>query len=433
MTQGNFFPTIAKSIPYEGPDTTNPLAFKWYNKDEIILGKKRPWETDDVSGRSRAAVVEACKRRVDAAFEFFQKLGVDFYTFHDRDVAPEGSTLEETNTLLDEVTDYMLLKQKETGIKLLWGTANLFSHPRYANGAATNPDVHVFAYAAAQVKKAMEVTHKLGGAGYVFWGGREGYQSLLNTDLRKELDHLAAFFKMAIAHKTKIGATFQFYIEPKPREPTKHQVSKHARSTVPISSFPYDYDAQTVMGFLHHYGLTDHFKLNIEPNHTTLSGHQYDHDIKIAAAYKMLGSIDCNTGDELLGWDTDQFLTDDRRATTICQTVIDMGGFTTGGLNFDAKVRRESTDLEDIFIAHIGSMDTFALGLRHAANIIESGRLPKMLSSRYESWNTTDEGKRIELGKSSFEELDQYVKTKGGENLVHAKSGKQGKVKSRVR
>jgi xylose isomerase len=351
-------------------------------------------------------LLEACKQRIDAAFEFFVKLGVEYYTFHDRDVAPELETIEETNALLDILSDYMLQKQKETGVKLLWGTANLFSHPRYANGAATNPDPLVYAQAAAQVKQAMKVTHKLGGQGYVFWGGREGYASLLNTDLRKELDHMAQFFKMAIQWKHKLGASFQFYIEPKPREPCKHQ---------------YDYDAQTVIGFLHTYGLAQDFKLNIEPNHTTLAGHQYDHDIQMAAAFDMLGSIDCNTGDELLGWDTDQFLTDERKATQVMHTLLKMGGFKTGGLNFDCKVRRESTDLEDLFIAHIGSMDTFAKGLLNAAHILSSGRLPKMVEARYAGWNQGF-AQSVELGKSSFEELEKVAEKQGQPKQT---SGKQ--------
>jgi xylose isomerase len=429
------FTTVSKPIAFEGPESTNPLAYKYYNKDAVVLGKKmsewlrfsvcfwhtfrgtgtdpfgsstlaRPWETLDLNGSDSVKVLESCKQRIDAAFEFFVKLGVEYYTFHDRDVAPELETIDDTNALLDILSDYMLVKQKETGIKLLWGTANLFSHPRYANGAATNPDPVVYAHAAAQVKQAMKVTHKLGGQGYVFWGGREGYSSLLNTDLRKELDHMAQFFKMAIQWKDKLGASFQFYIEPKPREPCKHQ---------------YDYDAQTVIGFLHTYGLTQDFKLNIEPNHTTLAGHQYDHDIQMAAAFDMLGSVDCNTGDELLGWDTDQFLTDERKATHVMQTVIKMGGFKTGGLNFDCKVRRESTDLEDMFIAHIGSMDTFAKGLLNAAHILSNGRLPKMLEVRYAGWS---EGfaKSVELGKSSFEELEKVAKTQGQPKKI---SGKQ--------
>ncbi|KAJ2996228.1 hypothetical protein HDV02_006697 [Globomyces sp. JEL0801] len=412
------FPTI----PYEGPGSKNPLAFKYYNKSQVVLGKRmadwlkfgvcfwhtfravgsdpfgaatmiRPWSTVDILDDQ---ILTKCKERVDAAFELFMKLG-----FHDRDVAPELNTIDETNDLLEKVTDYMLEKQKQTGIKLLWGTANLFSHPRYANGAATNPDIHVFAYAASQVKKAMEYL----GSGYVFWGGREGYQSLLNTDLKKELDQLASFFHMAVKYKQKIGANFQFFIEPKPKEPTKHQ---------------YDYDAQTVMGFLLFYKLDDHFLLNIEPNHTTLAGHSYEHDIAIAVAYGKLGSVDCNTGDELLGWDTDQFLMDEKKATLVMKEIIKMGGFTSGGLNFDCKVRRESTELEDILIAHIGSMDVFAKGLLNAAWAVEHGRLDHLKSERYSSWKDKL-GIKVSSNESAFEELEAFAKS----NIVTPKSGKQ--------
>ncbi|KAI9337024.1 xylose isomerase [Zopfochytrium polystomum] len=419
-----YFKTVPKPIAYEGPSSQNPLSYRWYNKDEVIHGKKmsewlkfsvcywhtfrgagldpfgvqtlfRPWDVFDNINQPYADILVSCKRRADAAFELFTKLGIEYYTFHDRDIAPELATLEETNRLLDDVSDYLLLKQQETGVKLLWGTANLFGAPRYANGGATNPDFAVFAAAAAQVKKAIEITHKLGGSGYVFWGGREGYASLLSTDVKKELDHMAAFFHMAIKHKLKIGATFPFFIEPKPREPSKHQ---------------YDYDAQTVMGFIEHYGLNEHFWLNIEPNHTTLAGHQYDHDINVAAAFGKLGSIDCNTGDELLGWDTDQFLMDEKKAALVMQVVLRMGGLAHGGLNFDCKVRRESTDLEDILIAHVGSMDTFAKGLRQAAYILSSGKLPKMLENRYSSWKSTDLAVKVEKGEASFEELEEFVR-----------------------
>ncbi|KAJ3209292.1 hypothetical protein HDU82_001060 [Entophlyctis luteolus] len=432
-----------KKILFKGPGSRDPLSFKYYNPDHLVLGKRmedwlrfsvvywhtfryngadpfgaqtlfRPWDTSDVLTSGYDALLASCCARVDAAFEVFTKLGVKFYAFHDRDVAPELGSIDESNKLLDDVTDYMLLKQKETGVKLLWGTANLFSAPKYACGGATNPDVRIYAQACAQVKKAMEVTHKLGGEGYVFWGGREGYQSLLNTDMKKELDHMAAFFHMAVAHKAAIGASFTFYIEPKPKEPTKHQ---------------YDYDAQTVMCFLKHYNLDDHFMLNIEPNHTTLAGHSYEHDIVIAAAYGKLGSVDCNTGDELLGWDTgaitapeNQFLMDERKATLVMKAIIDMGGFTTGGMNFDCKVRRESTDLEDVFIAHIGSMDTFAKGLLNAAKLIEDGRLDSLRKTRYATWETEALGRKVESGKASFVELEAFAKEVGTPAAI---SGKQ--------
>jgi len=291
---------------------------------------------------------------------------------------------------------------------MLWGTANLFSHPIYANGAASNPDAHVFAVAAAQVKKAMEVTKELGGENYVFWGGREGYFSLLNTDTKRELDHMAAFFKMAVAWKNNIGFKGQLLIEPKPREPTKHQ---------------YDYDAQTVIGFLKHYSLDHDFKLNIEPNHTTLAGHDYEHDVEIASRYGFLGSIDSNTGDTLLGWDTDQFPMDVKKATMAMLVVIRQGGLAPGGLNFDCKVRRESTDVEDMFIGHIGAMDTFARALRNAAKVIEDNVLPKMVSERYSSYNSGI-GKKIEDGTATFEELEQWVLQNGDPKLI---SGKQEK------
>lgn len=352
--------------------------------------------------------VENAKRRLDVAFEFFTKLGNEYWTFHDRDVAPEGRDLAESNAILEEVTDYALEKQKETGVKLLWGTANLFSNPRYMNGAGTNPDFHTFAYAAAQVKKAMEVTVKLGGINYVFWGGREGYQSVLNTDVRRELDHAAEFFKMAVAHKKDLGSDMQLLIEPKPREPTKHQ---------------YDYDAQTVMSFLQYYGLQDDFKLNIEPNHTTLAGHDYEHDLMMASRYGMLGSVDSNTGDPLLGWDTDQFPMNFHQATLAMLIVLNQGGLAPGGLNFDAKVRRESTDTEDMFIAHVGAMDTFARGLRNAAKVLEEGVLPGMVTDRYSTWDSAG-GAKVEAGESSFAEMEALA-LENGEPPV--KSGKQEK------
>jgi xylose isomerase len=423
-----YYPSVKDAIKY-AKDSTSPLAYKFYDKDQVVMGKKMRdwlrfsvvyWHTfrgsgadpfgaptlpnargwvvvdGDLSKQSRKQILEGCIRRVDAAFELFTKLGVDYYAFHDRDIAPELSTIEETNDLLDAVTDYMKKKQDQTGVKLLWGTANLFSHPRYANGGATNPDFRVFAYACAQVKKAIELTVKLGGEGYVFWGGREGYMSLLNTDVRKELDHLAAMFKMAVAHKKECGRPdLAFYIEPKPKEPTKHQ---------------YDYDAQTVMAFLRTYGLENDFKMNIEPNHTTLAGHSYEHDIVFSCAYDCLGSIDCNTGDDQLGWDTDQFLMDDRKATLVMMAVIKMGGFTTGGLNFDCKVRRESTDLDDIFIAHIGSMDVFARGLLQAAHIVSSGKLQSMVDARYSTWKSIPEGQTVEAGTAKLEVLEAFVK-----------------------
>jgi xylose isomerase len=416
-----FFPTVAK-IEYKGPSST----------DEVILGKpmkewlrfsvcfwhtfvggggrdpfgsetlQRPWETDDVKRDPMALA----KRRLDVAFELLGKLNVEYYTFHDFDVAPEGDTIEESYKNQDEITEYMLQKQKETGVKLLWATQNLFSHKRYMNGAMTNPDLDVFCYAAAQIQKVMDINHKLGGENHVFWGGREGYQSLLNTDLRLECDHMATMLKMAVDYKKRKGYTAQFLIEPKPREPCKHQ---------------YDYDAQTSMCFLQQYGLKDDFLLNIEPNHTTLAGHAPEHDIFMAAAYNMLGSIDSNTGDVLLGWDTDNFCMDVRETTAIMSAVVGMGGFKTGGLNFDCKVRRESVDPTDLFVGHVAAMDCYALGLRRAAAMQLDGTLPRMVQERYQSFQTQALGKKIHEGKATLEECVEYAKQKGEPKMISAK------------
>jgi len=412
------FPKVSK-IQYEGPTSRNPLAFKHYNPDEVVEGKLmkdhlrfsvvywhtfrngladqfgvgtavRPW--DDGSNS-----VKNAQRRVQVAFEFMDKLGAPFYAFHDRDVAPEGRTLSETNKNLDAVVKVLKAEQARTGIGLLWGTANLFSNPRYAHGAATSPNSDVFAFAAAQVKKAMEVTHQLGGAGYVFWGGREGYTSLINTDMKRELDHLAAFLHMAVDYRKKIGFKGQFYIEPKPKEPTKHQ---------------YDSDAAACLNFLRQYDLLPHLKLNLETNHATLAGHTMQHELETAAAAKALGSIDANTGDVLLGWDTDQFPTDVYLTSQVMLTILNMGGFTTGGVNFDAKVRRESFEPLDLFYAHIGGMDAFARGLKIAAAIRKDGRLADFVKERYSSWDQ-GLGAKIEAGKASFKDLEAYMLKKG--------------------
>ncbi|ETL77578.1 xylose isomerase [Phytophthora nicotianae CJ01A1] len=432
-----YFPKVPK-IAFEGQNAKNALAYREYNASEVIMGKtmeewcrfavcywhtfgntgsdpfggetytNRLWneslENTNLSSRERLLEVAKCK--ADAAFEMFTKLGVKYYTFHDVDLISEGANLEESQSLLDEISDYLLDKQNQTGVKCLWGTTNLFGHRRFMNGASTNPDMKVFAHAAARVKKAMEITLKLGGENFVFWGGREGFQSILNTDMKTELDHMAAFFKLVVAYKKELGATFQLLVEPKPREPMKHQ---------------YDYDAATVMAFLHTYGLQNDFKLNIEPNHTTLAGHDYEHDIYYAASYKMLGSVDCNTGDPLVGWDTDQFLMDEKKAVLVMKKIIEIGGLAPGGLNFDAKVRRESTDLEDIFIAHIGSMDCFARGLRQAAKLLEKNELGEMVKQRYASWKSAL-GERIEQGKATLEEVAAYAKESGEPDHV---SGKQ--------
>ena len=336
-------------------------------------------------------------RRVQVAFEFMEKLGVPLYCFHDRDVAPEGSNLRETNANLDRVVKVLKQEQERTGIKLLWGTANMFSNRRFVHGAATSCNADVYAYAAAQVKKALEVTLELGGSNYVFWGGREGYMNLYNTDLKRELDHLAHFFHLAVDYKKKIGFTGPFLIEPKPKEPTTHQ---------------YDFDAAACIAFLRGYGLTNHFKLNVETNHATLAGHTMMHELAYASAYGMLGSIDANRGDLLLGWDTDQFPTDLYLTTSCMLVILEQGGLAPGGVNFDAKVRRESFEPIDLFHAHIGGMDAFAQGLKLAARIRKDGILKDFVKQRYASW---DEGigKQIESGQADFEKLEAYMLQKG--------------------
>jgi len=427
--EAEFFPQIKPVIYNPAADASELLVFRHYNADEVVLGKTMHdwcrfavcyWHTFRYAGadpfgpatavrcwdESNPNSMETAKRRMHAAFELMSKLGVKYWTFHDRDIAPEGATLEETNRNLDEIADLAEILMQKTGIKLLWGTANLFSNPRYMNGAATNPDAYVLAYAGAQVKKAMEITHRLGGENYVFWGGREGYQSLLNTNVKKEIDHLAAFLKMAVAHKEKIGFGGQLLIEPKPKEPTAHQ---------------YDYDAQTVWGFLKCYGLDAHYKVNIEPNHTTLAGHSFEHDIEVASRFGYLGSIDSNTGSASLGWDTDQFPMNLRDCTMVMRAVIRQGGLAPGGLNFDCKVRRESTDIEDIFIGHIGAMDCFALALKRAAYMHTTGTLDKLIAKRYESYDSGI-GAKIEAWEATLDELSAYVLAHGEPTQ---RSGKQ--------
>jgi xylose isomerase len=412
------FKKITK-IKFEGPKSRNPLAFKHYNPAQMIEGKTmrdclrfsvvywhtfrgvmsdpfgmgtaiRPWD-DGTSSVSNA------QRRARVAFEFIEKLGAPFYAFHDRDIAPEGKSLRETNENLDAVVKVLKEEQKRTGIKLLWGTANLFSNPRFVHGAATSCNADAFAFAAAQVKKALEVTHELGGAGYVFWGGREGYSTLWNTNMKRELDHLAKFLHMAVDYKKKIGFKGQFYIEPKPKEPTKHQ---------------YDSDAAACLNFLREYDLMGDLKLNIETNHATLAGHSMQHELEVVGSAGALGSIDANTGDELLGWDTDQFPTDIYLTTKVMLTILKYGGFTTGGLNFDAKVRRESFEPVDLFHAHIGGMDAFARGLKIASAIRKDGRLAKFVKQRYASWDSGI-GERIESGRTNSAELEAYMLKKG--------------------
>lgn len=407
------------TIKYEGPSSTNPLAFRHYNADEVIEGKTmkdhlrfavawwhtfcgtgsdpfgpgcavRPW--DDGSNS-----LEMALKKVDVAFEFMQKLGVPFYCFHDRDVAPEGKDLRESNKNLDAVVAKLKDAQSRTGIKLLWGTANLFSNKRFVHGASTSCNADVFAYAAAQVKKAMEVTKELGGVNYVFWGGREGYMSILNTQLRRELDNLGRFLSMAVEYRNKIGLDAQFLIEPKPKEPTTHQ---------------YDSDCAACMAFLKTYGLEKEFKFNIETNHATLAGHSMAHEITYASSYGMLGSIDANRGDELLGWDTDQFPTNIYTTAQVMLSVLNQGGLGRGGLNFDAKVRRDSFEPIDLFYAHIGAMDAFAHGLKIAAEVRKDGVLKNMTEQRYASWESGI-GLQITEGSANFESLEKYMLEKG--------------------
>ncbi|MEO0452783.1 MAG: xylose isomerase [Verrucomicrobiota bacterium] len=409
----NYFNT--PKIVYAGPDSKDPFTFKHYNPEEIVEGKPMKehlrfaapyWHVMrnvllDPFGAGTAVMpwddgsdsIENALKRVDVFFEFLDKIGIDYYCWHDRDIAPELNSLADSHKALDEVVDYLKQKQDETGVKLLWGTACLFAHPRYAQGAATSPQLDVYAYAAGQVRKAIECTNRLGGLGYTFWGGREGYASLINTDMKREIEHLAAFLHMAVDYKKKIGFDGPFYIEPKPREPSTHQ---------------YDSDSAACLNFLRQYDLMDHFKLNIETNHAELAGHTVEHDLQVAANCGMLGSIDANRGDQLIGWDTDQFPTNIYQTTQVMLVVLGMGGFTTGGLNFDAKRRRESHEPEDLFHAHIGGMDAFARGLKIAAAIRADGRLAEFVGNRYSSFDT-ELGKKVESGSSSFEELESVA------------------------
>jgi xylose isomerase len=429
------FPEINR-IRFEGSDSKNPLAFHHYNADEKVGNKTmrdhlrfsvvywhtfrgtgadpfgpgcavRPWEDGTDS-------VENAKNRVRVAFEFMEKLGNPFYAFHDRDVAPEGANLADTNRNLDAVVKVLKEEQQRTGIKLLWGTANLFSNRRYMHGAATSPNADAFAFAAAQVKKALDVTKELGGQGYTFWGGREGYHNLWNTNMKRELEHLAKFLHMAVDYAKEIGFTGQFYIEPKPKEPTKHQ---------------YDADAAACANFLREYDLIDHLKLNLETNHATLAGHSMQHEMEVAGSSGILGSIDANTGDMLLGWDTDQFPTDIYLTTQCMYTLLKYGGFTTGGVNFDAKVRRESFEPVDLFHAHIGGMDAFARGLKIAHKMLSDGKLEELLRERYASWDS-GLGKEIDDGKHSFKSLEKVMLEKG--DVTPNRSGRQEMIENLI-
>jgi len=359
----------------------------------------RPWN-------SSSNPMKLAEDTMRAAFEFFTKLGVDYYCFHDRDIAPEGSTLVETNKRLDKIIALAKKLQSDTGVKLLWNTSNMFSHPRFAHGAATNPDAQVFAYAGAQVKKMLETALELGAENYVFWGGREGYETLLNTDMKRELDHLAMFLRMAVEYAREIKFKGQFLIEPKPKEPTKHQ---------------YDFDCATVIGFLRKYGLEKYFKMNVEANHATLAGHTFEHDLTVASINGMLGSVDANRGDLLLGWDTDQFPSDLYQTTFAMYVILGQKGLGSGGLNFDAKMRRGSTDLQDLFIAHIGAMDAFAFGLKIAAKLQKDRALSDFIKNRYESFDTGI-GAKIEAGMADLKDLEAYVLKNGEPKQV---SGKQ--------
>lgn len=427
MSGSEYFPGISK-INYEGPDSDNPLAFTYYDENKVVAGKTMkehfrfaiaywhsfcnensdpfgvgtrqfPWDkTDDA--------LENAKFRLEAGFEFFTKLGTPFWCFHDRDLAPEGNSVAESEKNLQVLVDLARQYQSATGVKLLWGTANLFSHARYMNGAATNPDFDVVCHAGAQVKAALDATVELGGENYVFWGGREGYMHLFNTQMKRELDHLGTFLRSARDYGRKIGFKGNFLIEPKPMEPTKHQ---------------YDFDSATVLGFLREQDLMDDFKLNIEANHATLASHSFAHDLMVAAEAGMLGSIDANRGDNQNGWDTDYFPTNLYDAIETMIILLDLGGIAPGGLNFDAKIRRNSTDPEDLFIAHIGGMDTFARGLLVANDILENSNFRKLREGRYTSFDAGD-GKKFEDGNLSLEDLRNLAASNGEPQMI---SGKQ--------
>jgi len=415
------FKTIPK-IMFEGKNSKNPLAFKYYDANRVILGKTMKehlpfamawWHNlcaggTDMFGRDTAdksfgvekGTMEHAKVKVDAGFEFMQKLGIEYFCFHDVDLVPEADDIKETNRRLDVITDYILEKMNETGIKCLWGTANMFSNPRFMNGAGSTNSAEVFCFAAAQVKKALDLTVKLGGKGYVFWGGREGYETLLNTDMKFEQENIARLMHMAVDYGRSIGFKGDFYIEPKPKEPMKHQ---------------YDFDAATAIGFLRQYGLDKDFKMNIEANHATLAGHTFQHDLRISAINGMLGSIDANQGDYLLGWDTDEFPSNVYEATMCMYEVIKAGGI-TGGFNFDSKNRRSSYTYEDMFYAFILGMDTFALGLIKAAEIIEDGRIENFLKERYASFNEGI-GRKIKDGETDLCELASIAEEMGAPAL----------------
>jgi xylose isomerase len=422
-----YFPTIEK-IKFEGKGSKNPFAFKYYDENRVVAGKTMKehfkfaiayWHTFCATGAdpfgpgtmvrpwdSNPDPIQRAKDKMDAAFEFITKIGAPYYCFHDIDLIDEGGSIAEYEKRMQIITDYALEKQKATGVKLLWGTANVFSNPRYMNGASTNPDFDVVAWAGTQVKNALDATIKLGGENYVFWGGREGYMSLLNTDMKRETEHLAKFLTMARDYARKQGFKGTFFIEPKPMEPTKHQ---------------YDYDAATVVGFLRHHGLDKDFKINVEVNHATLAGHTFQHELQVAADAGMLGSIDANRGDYQNGWDTDQFALNLQELTEAMLVILQSGGLQGGGVNFDAKVRRNSTDLEDLFLAHIGSMDAFARAMLIANEIMTNSAYTELRQKRYASFDS-GKGKEFENGKLTLEDLRSHALTVGEPKQT---SGKQ--------
>jgi xylose isomerase len=427
IKQTAFFKGVNK-IAFEGPESDNPLAYRWYDEKRVIAGKSlKQWlrfacaywhsfcgtgadpfgePTHIFPWNKKTDPIERAKDKADAAFEFITKLGLPYYCFHDVDVVDYTNDVIENETRLQTVTAYLLEKQKETGVKLLWGTANLFSHKRYMNGASTNPDFHVLAHSAAQVKSALDATIELGGENYVFWGGREGYMSLLNTNMKREKEHLALFLHTSKDYARKNGFKGQFFIEPKPCEPTKHQ---------------YDYDAETVIGFLRQYDLLKDFKLNIEVNHATLAGHTMHHEMQVAVDAGMLGSMDANRGDDQNGWDTDQFPNDVTDLTECMMVLLQAGGFKGGGINFDAKIRRNSTDPEDLFYAHIGGIDVFARALITADNVLQKSEFAKIKKARYASFDS-GQGKAFEEGKLTMEDLRAYAIKNGEPKII---SGRQ--------
>lgn len=420
-------------VKYEGADSKNPLSFKYYNRDEVIDGKTMAehlrfsmayWHTLCADGTDMFGVgtidksfdekdpLAVYKQKVYAAFDLMNKLGIEYFCFHDRDIAPEGASLAEFQQNLDVIVPIIKEQMTKYGIKLLWGTANCFSNPRYMHGAATSPFADAFACAAAQIKKALDITIELGGSGYVFWGGREGYETLLNTDMALENDNYARLLRMAVSYARANGFTGDFYIEPKPKEPTKHQ---------------YDFDAATTLAFLRKYGLEKEFKLNIEANHATLAGHTFEHELCLCRINNALGSVDANQGDCHLGWDTDQFPTNVYDTTLAMYQIIKAGGFTTGGLNFDAKTRRGSNTAEDIMLAHIAAMDAYALGLKNAYKLIEDGRIDQFVKERYASYES-GVGAAIVNGTATLESLWQYALSLEGE--VRPASGRQEYLES---